>query len=111
MTSSLNHELFKARKQHLLWYSLLVLLGLMLYTTFPLAYLTRRTVAQGFGLDQWVIILMIAISSNTITMEYRDHTMPTILYKSPNKITSYAAKIIVLFVEGLVMLATGVFLQ
>lgn len=108
MRSSLNRELFKARHQHLLWYSLLALFVLMLYATFPLAYLTRRTVAQGFGLDQWVIILMIAISSNTVTMEYRDHTMPTLLYKSPHKIVPYIAKLVILFIEGLVMLAVGI---
>lgn len=79
MIKSIAHEFYKLNRQRMPLYGALVLLGLMLYTSIPTAYITKNIIAQGFGVNQWVIIVMIVISSNLVVMEYRDHTMPTLL--------------------------------
>lgn len=104
MKTSIIHELYKIRQQHILAYSSIVLLLLMLYTALPTAYITKQTVAQGFGINQWVIIIMIAISSNIVTMEYRDNTMSTLLYRNSNKVFPFLAKMITLLITGISLL-------
>lgn len=108
MTTIMRHELFKLQHQKIIVGSLLVLLLLILYSAFPLAFITKNLVAQGFGLSQWTIIIIIALSSNSITMEYRDKTMPTLLYKSPNRAVPYFAKLFTLILLGLILTISGI---
>lgn len=67
------------------WLAIIVLFGLMLYSSTPIAYINKGLVSQGFGAGQWVIIIAIALSSNFIAMEFKNNTMTTLLYKSPNR--------------------------
>lgn len=110
MKVTIKHELFKLKQQRTLLYSSLVLLVLMIYTAYPPVYITKAELAQGFGANQWVLVIMIAVSANFITMEFRDNTMPTLLYKSANKRIPYLAKFIVLFLTGIVLLLVGLIL-
>lgn len=107
MKTILKQELFKLTRQRVPLLTMVVLLGLMLYTSLPTANITKYLVAQGFGLTQWVLIIMIAVSANQITMEFRDHTMPTMLYKSANKSVPYMAKLVALMLMGVALLAVG----
>lgn len=47
---------------------------------------------------------MIALSANFVTMEYRNNTMTTLLYKSPNRQTVFFTKLIVLLLYGVGLL-------
>lgn len=110
MKITIKHELFKLKQQRVFLYSCLVLLALMIYTAYPPLYITKTILAQGFGANQWVLVIMIAVSANFITMEFRDNTMPTLLYKSANKRIPYLAKFIVLFLTGIALLLVGLVL-
>lgn len=107
MKTNLTHELYKITHQPFSWWAFLLLLALMLYTAVPTAYVSKDIVAQGFGLGQWVIIIMIAVSANFVTMEFHNHTMTTLLYKSPNRQSVYLAKLLALVLYGVVLLAGG----
>lgn len=104
MKTNLIHEFYKMAHQRSSWWAVLVLLGLMLYSSTPTAYITKGLVAQGFGAGQWTIIIMIALSANFVTMEYRNNTMTTLLYKSPNRQTVFFTKLIVLLLYGVGLL-------
>lgn len=108
MMKSIVHEFYKLSHQKMPFYGALALLGLMLYTSIPTAYITKSIVAQGFGVNQWVIIIMIAMSSNLVMMEYRDHTMPTLLYKSPNRVVPYVTKLIALIAYSIFLMLIGI---
>lgn len=107
MKTTLAHEFYKLIHQKTTWLALLVLLGLMIYTCIPTAYITRNLVAQGFGAGQWATIIMIAVSANFVTMEFRNNTMPTLLYKSPSKQAVFWSKLLALIVEGIFLLLVG----
>lgn len=107
MKTTLAHEFYKLIHQKTTWLTILVLLGLMIYACIPTAYITRNLVAQGFGAGQWATIIMIAVSANFVTMEFRNNTMPTLLYKSPSKQAVFWAKLLVLLVAGVVLLLIG----
>lgn len=104
MKTNLTHEFYKMAHQRSSWWAVPVLLGLMLYSSTPTAYITKGLVAQGFGAGQWTIIIMIALSANFVTMEYRNNTMTTLLYKSPNRQTVFFTKLIVLLLYGVGLL-------
>ena len=44
-----------------------------------------RIIAQGFGLGQWVILIMITISPTFLALEYKNNTIITLFYKNSNK--------------------------
>ena len=107
MKNDLLHELYKFRHRHIPIYGIVVLFCLMLYTAMPSTNITKSLVAQGFGTTQWSCIIMIALSSDIISMEYRDNTMPTLIYKTAHRFVLYSAKFLVLILYSIVLLFTG----
>lgn len=97
MIKSLTHEFYKFRHQSLLRLGFLILMCLMIYTLIPMDNVDKSILSQGFGASQWIIIIMIAISSDFITMEFRNNTIDTLIYKTPHKFSVYFSKMIVLF--------------
>lgn len=104
MKKTLSHEFYKMIHQRSSWIAFIVLFGLMIYSATPIAYIDKNLVSQGFGAGQWVIIIAIALSSNFIDMEFRDSTMATLLYKSPNRWSVFISKLIVLIVYNFLLL-------
>lgn len=104
MKTTLSHEFYKMTHQRSSWLAIIVLLGLMLYASTPTAYINKGLVSQGFGAGQWVIIIVIALSSNFIAMEFKNNTMTTLLYKSPNRRSVFLSKLIVLVVYSFLLL-------
>ena len=107
MKTTLAHESYKLVHQRSSWLAIIALFGLMLYSATPTAYVTKRLIAQGVGAGQWVIIIMIVVTTNFVAMELRDNTMTTLLYKSPRRRTVFFAKLIVLVGYGLFLLLVG----
>jgi ABC-2 type transport system permease protein len=104
MKTTLTHELYKMAHQHSSWLAFILLFGLMIYSAIPIAYINKALVAQGFGAGQWVIIIMIALSANLVAMEFRNNTMTTLLYKSPNRQSVFLAKLVTLILYSLLLL-------
>lgn len=108
MKINLQHEFYKFAHRRIPLYSILILLGLMFYTVGSNSdEVTRSLVSQGFGASQWAAIIVIAISSDMIAMEWRNHTMDTLMYKTANKNALYLAKFLVLVVYSFVLLVCG----
>lgn len=107
MKTTLSHEFYKMTHQRSSWLAIIVLFGLMLYASTPTAYINKGLVSQGFGAGQWVIIIIITLSSNFIAMEFRNNTMTTLLYKSPNRRSVFLSKLIVLVVYSFFLLAVS----
>ena len=107
MKTTLAHEFYKLVHQRSSWLAIVALFILMLYSATPTAYVTRGLVAQGFGAGQWVIIIMIVVTTNFVAMEVRDNTMTTLLYKSPRRQTVFFAKLFVLVEYGAFLLLVG----
>lgn len=108
MKIDLSHEFYKFAHRKIPLYGILILLGLMLYTVGTSYKISTNLLAQGFGAGQWAIIIIIAIASDMISVEYRDHTIATLMYKTSNKASIYTAKFIVLVVYSVVLLASGI---
>ena len=107
MKITLSHEFYKIVHQRSSWLALIILFGLMVYTATPAAYISKNIVSQGFGVGQWIIIIMIALSANFVAMELQNNTMATLLYKSPSRTTVFIAKLIVLIIYSIVLLIVG----
>lgn len=104
MKHTLSHELYKMAHQRSSWLAFVILLGLMIYSATPVAYINKSLVSQGFGAGQWVIIIMIALSANLVAMEFRNNTMTTLLYKSPNRSSVFLAKLMTLTLYSFLLL-------
>ncbi|HJF53954.1 MAG TPA: ABC transporter permease [Limosilactobacillus coleohominis] len=107
MKMTFSHELYKMVHQRSSWVAIIALCCLMAYSATPTAYITKNLVAQGFGVGQWSIIIMIALTANFFTMELRNNTMTTLLYKSPSRSTVFLAKFFVLVIYGLLLILIG----
>lgn len=104
MKTTLTHELYKMVHQRSSWIAIIVLFGLMLYSATPVPYIDKNLISQGFGAGQWSIIIAIALSANFVAMEFRDNTMPTLLYKSQNRWSVFISKFIALIIYNLFLL-------
>lgn len=107
MKINLSHEFYKFAHRKIPLYGILILLALMLYTIGSSNEISRSLVSQGFGVGQWAIIIVIAISSDMIAMEWRNNTMATLLYKTSHRSILYIAKFIVLVVYSAILLVFG----
>lgn len=107
MKINLSHEFYKFAHRKIPLYGILILLALMLYTIGSSNEISRSLVSQGFGAGQWAIIIVIAISSDMIAMEWRNNTMATLLYKTSHRSILYIAKFIVLVVYSVILLVFG----
>ncbi|HJA47248.1 MAG TPA: ABC transporter permease [Candidatus Limosilactobacillus excrementigallinarum] len=107
MKMTFSHELYKMVHQRSSWVAMVALCCLMAYSATPTAYITKNLVAQGFGVGQWSIIIMIALTANFFTMELRNNTMTTLLYKSPSRSTVFLAKFFVLIIYGFWLVLIG----
>ena len=107
MKMTFSHELYKMVHQRSSWVAMVALCCLMTYSATPTAYITKNLVAQGFGVGQWSIIIMIALTANFFTMELRNNTMTTLLYKSPSRSTVFLAKFFVLIIYGFWLVLIG----
>lgn len=108
MKNNLSHEFYKFAHRRIPLYGILILLVLMLYTIGTSYKISPSLISQGFGAGQWATIIIIAISSDMIAMEWRDHTMATLLYKTSNRSFIYIAKFIVLVFYSFVLLILGI---
>lgn len=106
MSSSLSREFYKFIHQRTPFYGLLVMIGLMLYSSIPTYKVNSFLITQGFGAIQWCSIIMVAISADFISMEFRNNTMITLLFKS-NPFTIYITKLIILIGYGFTLLISG----
>ena len=102
MKTSLKEELFKFTRQKTPVYGLLTLLVLMSYSALT-APITPTQLIFEFGAVQWVTIIMIAVSSAFLAMEYRQHTIILLVAKHPRRFQVYLAKLLVLWLYSLVL--------
>jgi ABC-2 type transport system permease protein len=110
MKNNLNHEFYKFWHQRIPLYGLATLCILMLYSAVSESGVSKMMIAHGFALGQWVTIIMIAIASTFIVMEYQNNTIITLFYKSSNKSSIYFAKLIVVVSYGTLLVAVGILL-
>lgn len=110
MKNSLKQELYKFRHQRIPLYGGIALVVLMLYSAVSSSNPSRMLIAQGFGAGQWLTIIMIAIASTFVAMEYQNRTIMTLFYKNSNKSAIYFAKFIVMLIYGALMSLLGLVL-
>lgn len=109
MGNSLSREIYKFTHQRTPLYGFLVMIALMLYSSIPSYKVNPFLITQGFGAIQWCTIIMVAVSADFISMEYRNNTMVTLLFRSNHQFTIYLAKLITLVVYGITLLLAGLF--
>ncbi|RHW49820.1 ABC transporter permease [Bombilactobacillus bombi] len=106
MKNSLKQEFYKFSYQKTPIYGFLALLVLMIYTILS-GNVNKSMITQAFGAGQWLSIIMITISSTFLTMEYKNNTMITLLYKSSSKLQVYLSKILVMIIYSIFLLVTS----
>ncbi|CAJ1182404.1 hypothetical protein CPEBRM1_ABPJDJAI_00528 [Companilactobacillus paralimentarius] len=103
MLNNLKQELFKFRCQKMPLYGVITLLLLMIYT-----YLTNHNanflLNNGFGSSQWIIIILVTVSSSILSMEYQNNTIINLLYKTSHKWQIYLAKFLVMLLYSFFLL-------
>lgn len=107
MRNNLYQEMKKFWYQKKPLWGILILFILMYYSLVT-SHHNERDVIQLFGASQWTLIILVTISSAFMTMEYRDNTIVTMLYKSSNRFNIYFSKIIVLVLYSVLLSFCGV---
>lgn len=85
-----------------------LILFILMYYSLIMGHHNERDVIQLFGAGQWTLIILVTISSAFMSMEYRDNTIVTMLYKSSNRFNIYFSKIIVLVLYSALLSFCGV---
>ncbi len=106
MKISFKEELFKFSQKKLPIYGVVILVGLMLYTTLT-EPITNELIILGFGFGQWIFIILMAVGSEFIALEYKENTMMTLFYKHSKKRDVYLSKFVVLVLYALSLLVVG----
>lgn len=106
MITTIKQELFKFWHQRIPLYGVMALLLLMLEATFSRP-ITPRIIAQGFGLGQWTLLIIITLSSTFLSMEYKNNTICTMFYKSSSKSYIYLSKYFIVIGYGIFLLLLG----
>lgn len=104
MKTSLKNEAFKFIHQRTFVGGLLTLLVLMGYTALTTPVNSTQLIFE-FGAVQWIPIIIIAVGSTFLAMEYQQQTIRTLLYKNPYKWQIYLAKLLVVWIYGVVLTA------
>ncbi|KRK85085.1 ABC superfamily ATP binding cassette transporter, membrane protein [Companilactobacillus bobalius DSM 19674] len=84
-----------------------LILFILMYYSLITGHHNERDVIQLFGAGQWTLIILVTISSAFMSMEYRDNTIVTMLYKSSNRFNIYFSKIIVLVLYSVLLSFCG----
>lgn len=105
MKSSLTEEFYKFQHQKTPLYGIIALLILMIYG--GVGKVDQQIVAMGFGLGQWITIILITIGSAFFAMEYNNHTITTLLYKNSNKLKIYLSKFLIVFLYAIILVIIG----
>ncbi|MCI1923677.1 MAG: ABC transporter permease [Lentilactobacillus buchneri] len=103
MRRCLYQEFYKFRHQKTPWYGIIVLLLLMLYTA-VMEGTTPKTITMGFGMGQWISIVLSAVGSICFGMEYQNRTISTLFYKNLHKRNIFLSKLIVLITYDFVLI-------
>lgn len=80
MKNSMSQEFYKFKHLRLPVAGLLFIVVAMIYTVNQGAI--TKTIAQEFGGSQWVIITMIMVTAQLFGIEFRNGTLPTVVFKS-----------------------------
>lgn len=105
MGTSLYQEVYKLKYQRTPIYGIVILFLLMLYTAANDT--TRNMISMGYGTGQWIIIILIAIGSYSIAMEFQNRTIVNLFYKNSHKEVIYFSKYIVLVAYGILLTILG----
>lgn len=97
MSFSLYQEFYKLSHQKIAWLAPIVLLVLMVTTSFAIGYNeSRLLMATCYDAPDWIMLLLVVVGATTFSMEFQNNAILTLLYKSPNKLFVYLAKYIVI---------------
>ncbi|AYG38482.1 ABC transporter permease [Lactiplantibacillus pentosus] len=102
MKTNLRIELYKFIHQKNGLWGLLVLPLLMIYSG-QTTRLSSQLITFEFGAPQWMTLILIAVGSAFLSMEYRYRTIVPLVYKSTSKRAIYGAKLIVILGYGLLL--------
>lgn len=89
MKNDLVQEFYKFKHQRIPLYGVITLLVLMLYSAFSGTKISETTIAQGFGVGQWIVLIIITVGSTFFEMEYENNTIVALLYKNSSKVKIY----------------------
>lgn len=110
MKRQITQEWFKIKQQKLLIYSIGALVVLMIYSFLTIKS-PQRLVSTGYGATQWIIIIITAVASYFLAMEYNNRTILMMFYKSSNKLLLYFSKFINVVLFGLLLIFVGILLS
>lgn len=102
MMTSLRAELFKFIHQKSAIAGIFTLIILMIYSVLT-TKLNPTQVIFEFGAVQWIPIIMIAISSTFLAMEYQNRTILILLYKNTKCWQIYWAKLTIIWLYSFVL--------
>ncbi|MCH4164946.1 MAG: ABC transporter permease [Lentilactobacillus diolivorans] len=108
MKNNLVQEFYKFKHQRIPLYGVITLLVLMLYSAFSGTKISKTTIAQGFGVGQWIVLIIITVGSTFFEMEYENNTIVALLYKNSSKVKIYLNKFLVIILYGTALVIIGI---
>ncbi|EHO51732.1 ABC transporter permease [Lentilactobacillus kisonensis] len=101
MQKSLYREFYKFTHKKLTWFAPLLLLAFM--GAF-IAYPTARLLAMlTYDSGDVITVILVIVGSTMFSMEFQNHAILTLLYRSPRKLDVYFAKLITIFVYDIIL--------
>lgn len=95
MNFSVRQEFYKLKYRKIVWISPIILLVLMLTTAYTIGYNeSSLLVATCYDSPDWIMLILIIVGSTTISMEFQNNAILTLIYKSSNKAYVYISKYI-----------------
>lgn len=95
MDFSVRQEFYKLKYRKIIWISPIILLILMITTAYTIGYNeSSLLIATCYDSPDWIMLILVIVGSTTVSMEFQNNTILTLLYKSSNKVYVYLSKYI-----------------
>lgn len=98
---SLKQEFYKFFHQKSILYITMVLPVLMLLIAFTNPTDVKWMIDNNFGAANWNIFIAVGVGANLFSMEYKNNTLITLLYKNKNRRMIYVSKLVVMLVYSI----------
>lgn len=95
MNFSVRQEFYKLKYRRIIWISPIILLVLMITTAYTIGYNeSSLLIATCYDSPDWIMLILIIFGSTTVSMEFQNNAILTLLYKSSNKVYVFLSKYI-----------------
>lgn len=104
MNACLYRESYKLSHRKVAWFAPILVLFVMVAMGFSVGKVQARLLAMTcFASSEVILLALVIVASSIFSMEFQNQAILTVMYKAPNKLYVYFAKLVTIFIYNLIL--------